>query len=324
MLYRAAEALVEQGHTIAAIITAQAPPEYSHDAGDFQVLAERLGATFFKVRNLDDKAIQSACEGLDMAISTNWISVIQTRHISWFRIGILNMHAGDLPRYRGNACPNWAILHGASEIVCSAHLMEGGQLDSGRVICQRAFPLEEDTSIQDVYDWFDETFPGLASEAVQHLDADPDCTLLYADAASPDGFRCYPRLPEDGWIDWSHPVSQIHQLIRASGPPFAGAYTFYRWKATYHKLAILDSRIIAEGSTDLAVPGHVLHNDSTTGETQVACGEGVLGIRLCRHLPDGEPFAPGATWKSIRLRLGARAEDMIWHVLNNAGEPESP
>ena len=46
----------------------------------------------------------------DIAVSINWPTLIRGKALAAFSYGILNAHTGDLPRYRGNACANWAII----------------------------------------------------------------------------------------------------------------------------------------------------------------------------------------------------------------------
>jgi methionyl-tRNA formyltransferase len=121
-------------------------------------------------------------------------------------------------------------------------------------------------------------------------------------------------LPEDGFIDWSRPVSDIHNLIRAVSFPFPGAYTYHRDKGFVKKLLIQKSRIVALTTRDLAMPGHVLMNDKETGESHVKCGDGVIALARCRYEGEEEEFFPGKRWKSIRMRLGVRAEDWLWEV----------
>ena len=150
-LYTTAETLIENNHEIKALVTAKAAPEYKRKEEDFKTLAARLHIPFFKSSTLDNPEIKSALKGLDIGISVNWVNVVQENHLKLFQRGILNAHLGDLPRYRGNACPNWAIIQGEKEVVLSIHFMEGGVLDSGRVIVQDRYPIADNTYIGDIY-----------------------------------------------------------------------------------------------------------------------------------------------------------------------------
>ena len=184
----------------------------------------------------------------------NYVSIISQDVINLFPCGILNAHFGDLPRYRGNACPNWAIINGENSLILSVHLMEGSLLDCGRVIIQDICPVNDSTYIGDIYEWAEKAVPGLFVKAVELLKKDPGYTLKYADPQSPESLRCYPRKPQDSRIDWSHPAAAIHRLIRASSEPFSGAYCFVDGK---NKLTIWRAELVNDGERYLAVPGQI-------------------------------------------------------------------
>jgi methionyl-tRNA formyltransferase len=314
VLYETARKLLADGQQIKCIITAPAAPEYTKTQDDFEALAQEIGAAYFLAGDLDDPAIKDACQGLDLGISINWVSVIEQRHIDCFKLGILNAHHGDLPEYRGNACSNWAIINNEENITNSIHFMEGDRLDCGRVICQEHFYLGDDKTITDVYKWSEQTTPALFAKALGLLRDDSSYMLKYADPDAPQSFRCYPRLPEDNFINWDLPVRQIHNLIRAMCAPFPGAYTYHRFQDEIKKLHILKSRVVQTESRDVAAPGHVLENNPETGESLVQCGQGVIALAACRYDGETEEFAPGRRWKSIRMRLGMRPDDWLWEL----------
>ncbi len=314
MLYETAQALHTAGHDIVCIITAPAAPEYSRTEHDFEELAQRWRVPFRCVKSLDAPDVKALCEDVDVGVSINWVSTISTAQLSLFRLGVLNAHTGDLPEYRGNACANWAIINGATAVTGTVHFMEGGTLDCGRVICQQHLPLTADTNITDVYRWSETATPAMFVEALRLLSADPTYTLKLADVDSPSSFRCYPRLPEDGHINWTRDVVAIHALVRASCHPFAGAYTYHWDGEAVRKLRILRSRVAVLETKDMAVAGHVIENNRETGESLVACGTGVLALLTCRYDDEADEFEPGRRWKSIRMRLGVNVEDWLWHV----------
>ena len=60
--------------------------------------------------------------------------MLSAPHIGW-----LNVHPGKLPEYRGNACPEWAILSGDA-VIATAHLIDEG-VDTGPVVCEKAYDI---------------------------------------------------------------------------------------------------------------------------------------------------------------------------------------
>jgi methionyl-tRNA formyltransferase len=314
VLYDTALGLRARGHQIGCVITAPAAPEYTRTEEDFRQLAATCDAPYFFATRGSRPDFETLCRGLDVGVSVNWVSVVSAQQIALFRVGILNAHHGDLPAYRGNACSNWAILKGEPSITATIHLMEGATLDCGRIICQERYALTERSAIGDVYAWAERSTPALFARAIERLERDPAYTLRIARPDSADAFRCYPRMPEDSFIDWTRPARDIDALVRASSHPFPGAYTFHWDGTSVRKLRVLSSRVVAEETKDLASPGQVLENNRETGESLVRCGNAVLAIETCRYDDESEPFAPGRRWTSIRMRLGVRTEDWLWEL----------
>lgn len=312
MLHQTAVELHESGHQVECIVTAKASPESTRDESDFLDLAKRLGARFFLSNTLRTEAIQDACRGLDIGVSMNWVSIVGQEEIDLFDLGILNFHLGDLPRFRGNACPNWAILTGESRVTGTIHFMESGRLDCGRVVCQEHLELNSETTISDIYRWSEESIPGLFARTLKRLAEDRDFSLKYADPNAPEAFRCYPRTAADSFIDWSLPAPRIHSLVRAVCSPFPGAYTYHWRGGRMRKLFVLKTRLAESNPRDLATPGQVLDNNRETGESLIQCGEGVIALSRCRYDGETAEFAPGRRWKSIRLKMGVRVEDWLW------------
>ncbi len=288
MLYNSVLKLSEDAHEVKTIITAKSAHEYTRNEEEFKALAKETHASFFLTNRLDKPEIMRAIKGSDIAISVNWVSLFIKKQIDCFKIGILNAHMGDLPKYRGNACPNWAILNSEKEIVISIHLVEAGKLDCGRVIVQDRLAISQTTYIGDVYAWAETTIPDLFVKALAILRKDPDYELKYADADAAESFRCYPRRPEDSKIEWTSSTEKIHRLIRASGKPFSGAYGFLDGK----KLIVWKAEPCSGNERYTAVPGQICE----IGQQYfvVATGEGKLKIT---------EWECGARIKTIRQRL---------------------
>jgi methionyl-tRNA formyltransferase len=314
MLYDAILALTEAGHTVTAIITAPASPEYTRTEQDFVELGDRLDVPVFVTTRLDSPEIVAALARTDLGISINWVSILKQKHLDIFKHGILNAHAGDIPKYRGNACPNWALLAGEKEIVLTVHRMVPDALDCGDIVVQERFPLTGESTIGDIYTWMEKQMPAAFVSAVEKMSADPTFKTRTADQADSNGFRCYPRVPEDGFVDWNCSVESIDALVRASSAPFSGAYCFMRYDNEIRKLVILKAHPVESHPADKAIPGQILKNDRDTGETHVQCGSGVLALSLCRFAGDEGEFRPGDHWRSIRMRLSVRPEDWLWEI----------
>ena len=144
-----------EGYEVSFIWTCKDESYYEFSSKNFEDLAKELGVKYFYSSLISE--FESLAEA-DVVVSVNFINIIPKVFIEKFKFGVINAHAGDLPRYRGNACPNWAILNDESEVVLSFHKMDEA-LDSGDVIRKEVFHLSKDTYIGEIYEWLDMMVP---------------------------------------------------------------------------------------------------------------------------------------------------------------------
>ena len=310
-------ALRNAGHEIVLIGTGPAAPEYSVSEKDFEALASELGCPYFcdVSLNRDEHLARIDAAGADMAISVNWPTLIGRAVIDRFRHGIVNAHAGDLPRYRGNACPNWAILSGEDKVVLTLHQMGEG-LDDGPVLLKKVIPLTQESYIGDIYRLLTEAIPKAYVEAIDGLSRgtlkpepqtrDPSVSL-----------RCFPRIPQDAEIDWALPATALARLVRASAEPFRGAFTHLGEVP----LTIWRARAGVLGYPALGLPGQVVSVDAKTGEVAVLTGEGTLLLEVVES--DGGRIAPSSIIRSGRIRLGRHLSERVGELERKVAVLES-
>lgn len=164
---------------------------------------------------------QVAALAPDYIFSFYYRSLLSAPLLACARCGALNMHGSLLPKYRGRACVNWAILNGETQTGATLHYMIG-KPDAGAIIAQESVPIGiDDTAL-------------VVSRAVAAAAARLIERWLPALAKGPPpgrpmnlakGSYFGGRTAEDGRIDWTSPAAQIHALIRAVAPPFPGAFT---------------------------------------------------------------------------------------------------
>lgn len=280
--------------------TAPAAPEYSVGPEDFAALAREMGAAYFcdPAVNRPQYLRMAEESGAAVAISVNWPTLIRKQMLDRFDHGVVNAHAGDLPRFRGNATPNWAILAGEQRVVLSLHRMVE-RLDAGPILAQRAFPLTNQTYVGDVYRFLSQAVPELFVEVLHRLE-----TSTLVPREQPDdpalSLRCFPRRPSDGELDWNQPAHHLARLVRASAEPFAGAYSFLEtnkvavWRAHPERLAY----------PYLGVPGQVVQIRTATGEVVVLAGDAVLVLEEVETSSGGRTTAAEQI-RSTRARFGA-------------------
>ncbi|MGC9114380.1 MAG: methionyl-tRNA formyltransferase, partial [Candidatus Micrarchaeia archaeon] len=168
ILYNTILKLKEAGHDVCLIITCKEAPDYSIGAEDFKLLAKKLNVPFLYTDQINSNEVINLIKnsGAEIGVSVNWRTLIGQEVIDCFRHGIINAHPGDLPRYRGNAVPNWAILNGEKEIVLTLHLMSV-ELDAGPIVLQRKMPISDRTYIGEVYDFINKNAPQMFVEVVK-------------------------------------------------------------------------------------------------------------------------------------------------------------
>jgi UDP-4-amino-4-deoxy-L-arabinose formyltransferase/UDP-glucuronic acid dehydrogenase (UDP-4-keto-hexauronic acid decarboxylating) len=298
MLALSAQALSQRGHDI-VLVVAPGAPRYATDREELRALADGLGCRFLAVPNLSDAETMAALaqSGAEVAISVNWPTIVPPAVLELFSHGVLNAHAGDLPRHRGNATIAWAILTGEPEVVLTIHRMDAG-LDSGPVFAKRACAITENTYVGDVYAFCERTAPELFSEVVDGL-ARGALQPTPQPGAPASSLRCHPRTPEDGWIDWSQDAVALARLVRASAQPFGGAYT----ALGDERLTVWRARAEPLASEHLGVPGQVVELRDDSGAVAVLTAAGVLV--LARVQSGQGPVVPATELlRSTRLRLG--------------------
>jgi methionyl-tRNA formyltransferase len=164
----------------------------------------------------------------DFLFSFYYRSLLGPALLQAARRSALNMHGSLLPKYRGRAPVNWAILNGERESGATLHYMVA-QADAGDIVDQLSVPILENDDARAVF-----AKVTLAAEMilVRSLPG------LIAGTAPRRPQRLEPgqyfgrRRPQDGRIDWAWPARQIHDLVRAVAPPFPGAFALVggeRW-----------------------------------------------------------------------------------------------
>lgn len=205
------------------------------------------------------------------------------------RYQCINVHASLLPKHRGAAPINKAIVDGETTTGVTTMLMDVG-LDTGAMLVKRSTPIGPDETAGQIHD----RLALLGREAMEET-----LRLLCAGELLPeqqdDRLSSYAPMmsKEDGLINWQHSARQIHNQVRGLDP-WPGAYTFLEDKLLKIARTSIDEQ--AAGT-----PGEVLSADATG--VRVACGQGALIIgelqlpgkkRLCaRDFLSGQRLLPG-------------------------------
>lgn len=305
LCFNSIRALAKAGHTPTIIGTCRAAPEAIVREADFERLASELGVPFFNDIGINSDEIvgQLASADAEIAISVNWMTIVGQKVCNLFPHGVINGHAGDLPRYRGNAPWAYAILNRESQMGICIHQMDADELDSGAVLLREYVPIDRDTMVGDLLNACERLIPqmfvdvltGLESGTIQPETQPNDPRLI---------LRGFPRQPVDGLIRWDQSAEEIARVVRASAEPYAGAYTFFNgdklviWEAQPHEISYLH----------VGVPGQLIQFDRETGAVWVLTGNGSIEVKTVSYSSQVKQV-PADVLKSLRIRLGMQVEE---------------
>jgi methionyl-tRNA formyltransferase len=203
--------------------------------------------------------------------------------------GAFNVHGSLLPKYRGRAPVNWAVLHGETETGATLHEMVE-KPDAGRIVDQEAVTILPDELAVDVF----RKVTGAAERVVERsLPKLIDGSAVLRAQDSSKGSYFGGRRPEDGRIDWNAPAKQVHDLVRAVAPPYPGAFAEVEGK----RLRVLRTRRCAEKINVRASP--FLYAEG--GRCYAACADGEV-LEFLEVELDGRPFSA----QEFAKRIGDR------------------
>ncbi len=191
----------------------------------------------------------------------------------------LNLHAGQLPKYRGSSPLNWALINDETSFTLSIVKVDA-RVDAGDVLLEWTFPIDIDDTIRDLHRIANQQFP----EMVLHL---LDSLADGSENAQPQDRSqgsYYPlRFPDDGLILWDlFTAEQIHNRIRALTEPYPCAFTY----ANGRRIKLLSSKL--QQSDHFGEPGRVYRK---TDRGLLVCGlDKCLWITSARFEDTGDPI----------------------------------
>ncbi len=172
----------------------------------------------------------------DVIFSFYYRSMIDMKILNLAPLGAFNMHGSLLPKYRGRACVNWAVLNGETQAGVTLHHMVA-RADAGNIVAQEAVEIGENDTAQDV---FTRIIPAAGRVLEGSLDAILSGNAQGTPQDETQATKFGRRRPADGLIDWTKSAHEIHNLVRAVARPFPGAFT----EQNGHKLMVWKTRVL--------------------------------------------------------------------------------
>lgn len=288
------EALAAAGHEIACVY-AQPPRPAGRgqqvQASPVQRCAEALGLPVRTPKTLraESERAHFAALRLDAAVVAAYGLLLPLAILETPRLGCYNVHASLLPRWRGAAPIQHALLAGDAETGVTIMQMDEG-LDTGPMALKGSVPIGPDTTAAHLHDALAELGARLIGEAMQRLAAgtlaiepQPDVGATYA-----------PKLTrEDGRLDWHRPAAELDRRVRAF-TPWPGAW----FEAQGERIKVLAAEPVAMEIA--ALPGQLLD-----GQLSFACGKDALRLTRVQR-PGRAPVTGEAFLRGFPLPVGTR------------------
>jgi methionyl-tRNA formyltransferase len=281
-------ALLDAGHQVAAVYTQPPSPRgrgQTLQPSPVHAFAESRGLSVHTPKSMkapDAVAAFQALE-LDVAVVVAYGQILLPAVLDAPRLGSFNLHGSLLPRWRGAAPIQRAILGGDRETGVQVMRMSAG-LDEGPVLFTARTPIAADDTAQSLHDRLAQLGADLWPAALDAIAAGTAVETPQADTGA-----TYARkiTPSEARIDWSRPAVEIDRQIRGLSP-FPGAWFTLETPRGPVRIKALDSRMaLGDG-----VPGEVLDD-----QLRVACGSGAVRLlrlqREGRAASDAEAFLRG-------------------------------
>lgn len=264
--------LIADGHRIVGVCCQPDKPQGRHftmTPPPVKVLAESHGIPVFQPKTLRDEETQKTLAALspELIVVAAYGKILPKAILDLPEKGCINVHGSLLPKYRGAAPIQWAVISGEVTAGVTIMQMEEG-LDTGDMLLQRSLTVGEEETSGELFERIAALGADALSEALHHLDR---LTPMPQDESKA---TWAPMLKKtDGEIHWDDDAKKIVDLIRGV-TPWPGAYTTFRGKRLKIHKARYANRC-GETARTVASDGLI-----------VACGHGA--VELLEVQPEGK------------------------------------
>ncbi|MCP1198731.1 methionyl-tRNA formyltransferase [Notoacmeibacter sp. MSK16QG-6] len=268
-------ALHEAGHQIRAVYTQ--PPRPAGRRGleltpsPVHRAAEELGLDVRHPTSLKGEAEQQAFAALDadVAVVVAYGLLLPQPILDAPRLGCFNGHASALPRWRGAAPIQRAIMAGDRETAMMVMKMEAG-LDTGPVAMESRIPIDPEMTAGDLHDRLAEAGAALMVDAMAALETG----TLSLTSQSDEGVTYAKKIDKgETRIDWAADAKAVHDRIRGLAP-FPGAWCEMDLGGKRERVKVLKASLVSLDRLEDLTPGAVVAQPLT-----VACGQGTIALK---------------------------------------------
>ena len=272
--------MVDSGLSVTSVVTGKDKPRGRGNVmtpTPVRALADSLGITVYTPDTLRDGAFLDTlkAETPDLIVVVAYGKILPPYVLEYPQFGCINLHVSLLPKYRGAAPMQRAVMCGEKETGVTVMYMAEG-LDTGDIITQSVFAIEPDDDFEDIHDRSADIGGKLLVDTIPTI-FDGTATRTPQD----DSLATYAAKIEksDAKIDFTLPAATLDCIIRGV-TPIPGAYAYKDGKM----LKIFNATPVAKAN---GTPGQVIDVDAKgDGSFTVACGTGALVVRGV--IPEGK------------------------------------
>jgi methionyl-tRNA formyltransferase len=293
--------LVEEGYEIAAVVTQPDKPkgrgnklccppvkEYADKKGLLVLQPEKVKTQDFinQIRNLEPDLLVTAAYG----------KILPADLLDIPRYGCINVHASLLPKYRGAAPINWAIINGETQTGITTMQTDAG-MDTGDILLKSEIEISRDITAGEL----EEQLAELGAETLKNTLLKIKEGNLHRTPQQDSEASYAPMLRKElGLINWGKTSGEIHNLVRGTNP-WPGAYTFYKGR----RIKIWKTRNVENWSAECSnqkldknsiLPGTICSR--TKDGIVVKCGVGYI-LLLEFQFDGGKKLCTDACWHNF-------------------------
>lgn len=246
-------AVYRSGYAVDTVITSPADSVQISGFVDFAPLAKKNKSRIMRVTNLNKPECVSSIKEInpDLIIVCGWQRLVCPDILKIPRLGTIGFHSSLLPKYRGRAPVNWAIMLGEKETGVTMFYLEP-EADTGDIIAQKSFPILFSDDCRTIYEKSAHAAAGLIEDILPKIEKNEVKTVRNESA----NYKAYPkRTPADGLINFNRSALEVYNFVRAITRPYPGAF-YYDERG--NKIMVWKIEIISDESglkdTDVVMP----------------------------------------------------------------------
>lgn len=264
--------LVKNGYEVALVVTQPDKPKGRGHQVSFSAVKEyalQRGLTIAQPVKIGDEECVERLKALnpDLFITCAFGQFLPQRVLDIPQKGTINVHGSLLPKYRGAAPIQWAIINGDPKTGITT-MLTVLKMDAGDILLQNEIELDNDITAGQLYDRMSLLGAETLLQTLHALEAgnitpvpQPECDICFAQKIT----------RETGLIQWELSAAQIHNLVRGTNP-WPGAYSFFKGE----RMRVWKTQVLDPDNVTSSLPGTILN--ITKDGFDVQTGKGMIRV----------------------------------------------